>query len=334
MGLQPKVVKTSTFFTKKCARCGGTYGPESYAPTKSIFYSDGVIPICADCVDKYIGNDGDWARVNKLCQWADIPFIPREWSTLYDQNPIGTFTVYAKIFTTQEYEDLGWGDYFTAYKNLKQSNQLARELPLIDEDERRMRQERWGANYDDEALDYLDHLYNGLMSTQNVNGALQNDQAIKICKLSYEIDSRIREGTDFDKVLASYDKLVKTAEFTPKNVKNVNDFDTIGELIRWLEKKGWRCNFYDNVTKDVVDETIKNIQSFNQRLYINESGIGEDITHRLELLRAVDPGQTGASQAQDDYYIDSNASYDLDNYDNDGYADLIKGQTFNPDIDG
>lgn len=122
-----------------------------------------------------------------------------------------------------------------------------------------MRQERWGANYDDEALDYLDHLYNGLMSTQNVNGALQNDQAIKICKLSYEIDSRIREGTDFDKVLASYDKLVKTAEFTPKNVKNVNDFDTIGELIRWLEKKGWRCNFYDNVTKDVVDETIKNI---------------------------------------------------------------------------
>jgi molybdopterin converting factor small subunit len=77
--------------------------------------------------------------------------------------------------------------------------------------------------------------------------------------MSYEIDCRIREGADFDKLLASYDKLVKTAEFTPKNVKNINDFDSVGELIKWLEKKGWRNKFYDNVTRDVVDETIKNI---------------------------------------------------------------------------
>jgi hypothetical protein len=59
--------------------------------------------------------------------------------------------------------------------------------------------------------------------------------------------------------LTSYDKLVKTAEFTPKNVKNINDFDSVGELIKWLEKKGWHNTFYDNVTRDVVDETMKNI---------------------------------------------------------------------------
>ena len=43
---------------------------------------------------------------------------------------------------------------------------------------------------------------------------------------------RIRDGADIDKMIASYDKLVKTAEFTPKNVKNANDFDSIGELVK------------------------------------------------------------------------------------------------------
>ena len=56
---------------------------------------------------------------------------------------------------------------------------------------------------------------------------------------------------------------VKTAEFTPRNVKNINDFDSVGELVKWLEKRNWRNNFYDDVTRDIVDETIKNIQAFN-----------------------------------------------------------------------
>jgi hypothetical protein len=60
-------------------------------------------------------------------------------------------------------------------------------------------------------------------------------------------------------MLSSYDKLVKTAEFTPKNVKNATDFDSVGELFRWLEKRGWRNKFYDDVTRDIVDETMKNI---------------------------------------------------------------------------
>jgi hypothetical protein len=81
--------------------------------------------------------------------------------------------------------------------------------------------------------------------------------------MSYEIDRRIAAGDDFDKLLGSYDKMVKAAEFTPKNVKNINDFDTFGEATRWMEKVGWRNKFYDDVTRDIVDESIKNFQAFN-----------------------------------------------------------------------
>lgn len=212
---------------------------------------------------------------------------------------------------------MGWNDYDAAFRKLKEQGLLEDELPGLAEQRQRELREKWGANYDDEALQYLEGLFNGLMTTQNVNGALQIDQAKKICKMSYEVDRRIAEGSDFDKLLASYDKLVKAAEFTPKNVKNINDFDTFGEAVKWLEKTGWHNKYYDGVTQDIVDETIKNFQAFNQRLYTNESGIGEEITARMEALKRT------AKIEEEDYY-GTNQVRDLDSFEVEGF-DAIFG---------
>ena len=322
MGLQPNIARKRSFALKECNRCGAAQTPEAFAPTKSIFYSDGALPICNSCISDYlVGVEFDWREVDKLCQWADIPFVPREWERMREMNGDNVFAEYAKVFAQTEYEGLGWDDYYKAFKELKESGDIGDELPGLADQKRKQLQERWGANYDDEALRYLENLYNGLMTTQNVNGALQVDQAIKICKMSYEIDNRIREGSDFDKLLASYDKLVKAAEFTPKNVKNINDFDSVGELVKWLEKRGWKNTFFDGVTRDIVDETIKNFQSFNQRLYTNETGIGEQITERLNALKSV-------KQMEEESYYGTNKEYDLDNYENDGYSRLVLEEEF------
>lgn len=327
MGLQPDIARRRVFSFKTCNRCGQSYTKDEFAPTKSIFYADGALPICNSCIESYLLEvEFDWQEVDKLCQYADIPFVPREWERLYEMNGSKTFPVYANVFAQTEYEAFGWSDYHKAYKDLRERGLIEDELPGLYEKKRKQLQDRWGANYDDEALRYLESLYNGLMTTQNVNGALQVDQAIKICKMSYEIDCRIREGTEFDKLLASYDKLVKAAEFTPKNVKNINDFDSVGELIKWLEKRGWVNSFYDGVTRDIVDETIKNIQNFNQRLYTNESGIGDEITRRINALRE-------AKQIEEESYYGTNQTYDLDSYDNDGYMDLMREEEFDPDME-
>ena len=326
MGLQPDIARRRSFALKTCNRCQAPQTPESFAPTKSIFYADGALPICNSCIESYLEDvEFDWREVNKLCQYADIPFVPKEWERMRELNGSNAFPKYAEVFAQSEYEDLGWSEYFEAFRTLKASGELEDELPGIADKKRQHLQERWGANYDDEALRYLENLYNGLMTTQNVNGALQIDQALKICKMSYEIDCRIREGSDFDKILASYDKLVKTAEFTPKNVKNINDFDSVGELIKWLEKRGWKNTFYDDVTRDVVDETMQNFQAFNQRLYTNESGIGEQITERLNNLKNV------ALIEQESYY-GTDGEYDLDSYENDGYSKLILDEEFDPGL--
>ncbi len=329
MGLKPNIVKKKGFTLKPCCKCNQMFGEEGFAPTKSLFFPDGVIPMCNDCVDHELAaHDWEWDYVDKMCQMADIPFVPKEWERLREMTDQEVFYRYATIFLGSEYEGIGWSDYFNAFKDLKAAGTIEEELPEIAEKQERELKEKWGANYDMEALQYLEGLFHGLMTTQNVNGALQIDQAKKICKMSYEVDRRIEEGSDFDKLLASYDKLVKAAEFTPKNVKNINDFDTFGEAIKWLEKRGWRNTFYDNVTRDVVDETLKNFQSFNQRLYTNETGMGEEITRRIEALK------TTAALEQENYY-ETNKQYDLDAFEKDGYEVVWEGENdeFSVEID-
>ena len=229
------------------------------------------------------------------------------------------------IYFSDEYDELDWSSYQEAYRELNAAGALDEVVPGLTDEKCRKLQEKWGYNYDEEALHYLENLYDGLLLTQNINGALQGDQALKICKISYEIDCRIREGADFDKLLASYDKLVKTGEFTPKNVKNASDFESMGELCRWLEKRGFVNRFYDGETRDVVDETIKNIQSWNQRLYTNESGIGDEITQRIRALKT--------AAELESYYDLSDKEDDYDNYENEGFEQLFKDDEFEAELE-
>ena len=235
---------------KDCVHCAGSFGPEGFAPTRSIFYPDGTIPICNDCIDKMIQQEeGNWQFIDKLCQMADIPFIPKEWQNIAEMNPVGAFYIYAQIFLNSEYDGIGWSEYFEAFRSLRDAGKIEEELPGLSDEKRSRLKKMWGANYDDAALDYLDMLYQGLLSTQNINGKLQMDQAQKICKMSYEIDRRIEEGTDFDKLLASYDKLVKAAEFTPINILITHDGAQCNPLVEEKSKIGilW-CN---EIEKDI-----------------------------------------------------------------------------------
>lgn len=314
MPLKPNIPKNEANQIKTCTNCGQAQELVNFARTHSIFYRDGHLPLCNRCITKWLQEqEWNWRAVDKICQWADIPFIPKEWERIKEMNFETTiWRAYSQVFANEEYRSLGWDSYFEQFKKLKEAGVIEDELPEIREEKFNTLRRKWGANYDDDELLYLEDLYYGLTISQNVNGALQIDQAKKICKLSLEIDMRIRAGDkDVEKFMSSYDKLVKSAEFTPKNTKNAADFDSIAELAFWLEKRGFVNKFYDGTTRDIIDETLKNIQNYNQRLYINEGSIGEEITERLQALKS--------TQEKESYY-DTAVEYDLEEYDNIGFA--------------
>lgn len=308
-----------------CSKCGKEQGIEFFLKTKNPFYSFSRITICNSCLTKYIEEiNNDWDKVNKVCQILDIPFIPAKWESLYETNGPKTIIVYAKMFLSKEYEAFDWKVYEDEYRRLQKEGNIRQIIPLLNDQELTELREKWGANYDMDDLRYLEELYNGLLASQNVNGALQFDQAKKLCKISLDIDSKLRAGDDFDKILSSYEKLTKIANFNAKNIKNANDFDSIGEIFAYLEKTGWTNKFYDNVKRDIVDETMNNIQNFTQRLYTNESGIGDDITERTRALKNI-------KEIEDDF--DTVKEIDYDMYSNEIIENLKEVEEFNADID-
>ena len=315
MPLVPKIPSINAQSSlKRCARCDVLQDTKDFAHTNNLFYPDHLLPYCNACITDFLRQrEFSWDSIDKVCQWADIPFIVREWERIKDLNSEDeVWGVYARVFAADTYKSIGWADYFKQYQKLRETGLIDDELPLLHEKKIKELQKQWGANYSEDELYYLEDLYKGLLTTQNVNGALQDDQARKICKLSYEIDVRIRNGDkDVDKFLSSYEKLVKAAEFTPKNTRNAADFDSFAELGMWLEKRGRQNHFYDGVTRDIVDETLKNIENYNQRLYINEGGLGDEITQRLQSLKLV-------NSAEEKVY-DTQQEFDLEEYDNNGF---------------
>lgn len=314
MPIEPKLpTRKIESTTKKCVRCGKFLTPNFFTKTRSVFQPGGSLPICNGCITEYLKkNDYSWQSADKLCQWADIPFIVKEWTRLADiTSPDLLWETYSRVFESNAYADFGWDSYDKQYRAIKEAGLIEQEIPLVKEQKYDAMRKNWGANYDDEELDYLEDLYNGVMASQSVTGALQIDQARKICKLSAVIDSKIRAGDkDVDKFLGSYDKLVKVAEFTPKNAKGAADFDSFSELAVWLEKRGKQNKFYDGTTRDIIDETLKNIENYNQKLYVNEGNIGQEITSRIEALKNV---------KEDDNVFGLNGDFDLDEYENANY---------------
>jgi len=145
-----------------------------FSKTRNEFYAGGYLPICNECIAKKIEEHGEnWEYIDKLCMWADIPFIVKEWDRIKEITiPSETWGTYTKVFYGDDYISLGWGDYFRQYKKLKEVGLIEEEIPEVREQRYISLRRKWGENYDDSELNHLEDLYRGLMNTQNINGAL------------------------------------------------------------------------------------------------------------------------------------------------------------------
>lgn len=274
--------------SKKCSKCAIEKTTAHYIAVNSKFHN-GSLPICRECIGKMISDEKDetkkWNLINKLCQWADIPFVPEEWDKIYCTKGKDAFGIYCSIFRSEPYNTLDWQMYNDVYLQLKEEQRLEDAIPALKERQMNDLRKKWGMSYDDEQLGYLESLHQGLIASQNIVGALNEDQALKLCKISLIIEEKIRAGVDFDKDLRAYDSLAKLSNLTPKNVKEANEFDSFGEVFAYLEKTGWMNKYYNGAVRDEVDNTEKNIKNWLRYLYVNESGVAEEIEERINNLK-------------------------------------------------
>lgn len=284
-----------------CQKCGRTKKASSFLPTYSKFFPFGTVDICTDCIEDMIDEEnGSLNFISKICQWLDVPLKTEIWGPLYKNNGAVAITTYVKMVLKDYYPSVDWSSTEEYYQELLKERRLEEAVPEIQELKLEKLREKWGEEYTDKEILHLEDLYQGILQTQNVNGKLQTDDAIKLCKISHLLDCKIRDGEDFDKILKSYDTLKKSADFTPKNVKNACDFDSVGELFAYCEKKKWENTFYDNTPRDTVDLVMKDIQSWLRNLYKNETGIAEDVERRIKALQIADEMEDSITMIEDD----------------------------------
>ena len=96
---------------KKCQRCGEELSTGDYIAVNSIVHG-GSLPICRHCLAKQIDkaySDGiGWNVVDKICQWADVPFVPEHWEKMYEGHGRDAIGVYISTFRGKPYDTLDW----------------------------------------------------------------------------------------------------------------------------------------------------------------------------------------------------------------------------------
>lgn len=305
---------------KTCILCKENKSLANFIGTRSPLLG-GAFPICRTCVGQFLKNkteDERWNAANKLCQLADIPFIPEEFEKIYQAKGYNeAFGIYCSIFRDQQYNTLDWTMYNDAFNQLKKEERVEDALPEIKAARREKLIKKWGPNYDDIQIEYLENLHEGIMSAVGVVSPLQVDQILKLCKVSLTIEEKIRAGVDIDKDLKSYDSLTKAAGITTEQMKEGNEFSSAGEVFAFLEKLGYKPKYYDGAVRDEVDKSMKDIQYWLRYLYINETGIAEDIKERMEALKASDKLANEGfdwgeyQQYADEYTLDQDFEIDI-----------------------
>lgn len=274
---------------RQCILCRESKSIANYIGVQSKILN-GTMPICRSCIANLLSQAGEnkWNVANKLCQLADIPFIPEEFEKAYKAYGINCFGNYCYIFRDKPYNTLDWTEYNQAYLQLQDEEELDEAVPAVKEKRQKELIRKWGSGYDEEQLEYLENLHIGILNSAGVVGALNEDQVLKLCKISLIIEEKIRAGLDFTKDLKGYDDLCKLAGVSSQTIKDGSEFNSTGEVWAYLERLGYKAKYYDGAVNDEVDKTIKDIQYWTRYLYINETGVAEEINERIENLKVAD----------------------------------------------
>lgn len=135
---------------------------------------------------------------------------------------------------------------------------------------------KWGEQYTFEELIKLDSTYSRTLKANNITNPLQKEAVKTLCKLQIELDEAIRakDAKAIKDFSSAYSTFAKQADLeTMINETKTSDITTVAELYQYMEDHGFQFKFYDNYTRDEVDQAIKDIQDANRRLILESTGL-------------------------------------------------------------
>ena len=293
-----------------------------FAPSRSKWAFHKRSEICIYCLEKNL-NSEDFHDVDSLMRYLNLPFMLDKWMLLYELNGAKTLRTYVKMFAEAgEYADnlVDWSYYNEQWLTMIAEGTLGQEIPAFGDKWMSDMKVKWqGADYSPEEFVYLEDLYNNLLKSQNILPGLSQSFALMLCQLILKANNNLRENKPIKEITAEIKNIMGLAGFETKGSKNTGDFDTMGELVYWLEKTGWQPRYAVAESKDEVDIVIKDTQAFLRRLVLGEPGLADQVQQRKEAYIA-------SKQLESEVFMDEKQ---FDEYE----SSLLSGSDYEGEVD-
>lgn len=267
--------------SKECTKCQRLKNHLEFPRSRAPWFTAQTSDVCYACLEALI-EPRDLASVDHVLQYLDIQFSPDDWIEAVELNEKTALETYVtKMYAHRNTTHPNWQAANAAWREREAAHTLDSHIGVMNQERLAALRKRWG-DYSPEEFEVLEGFYENVQHTQNVITAIQQDQAENMARLSLLIRRKIQAGEDASKDIKAFNDYIKSAGFEPKNARNYGDFQSIGELINFLVKKGYTPTFYHQkpAERDLVDLTMKNNQSYLRRLVHNEPGLQDLVQQR------------------------------------------------------
>jgi len=257
----------------KCSKCGKNH---TILPSNNPLLPE----ICTQCIIETF----DYKNIEHadfFCRTYNIPFDPNVWIKMSSELKQNVFKEYTLTHITeeQEYEHVSlntWKDLNEQWGLVQTHEELIARIRPIKEGYMLRNQIKWGSNYTFEELITLENLYINTLKANDVSNPMQKDAIKKACKMSVALDRSIVNGDskEINELSKAYQNFVKTAKIDDLITASSQDvIANVAQLVKFIEDQGYEFEYYDNVDRDIVDKSMKDIQQFLQRLVIDATGL-------------------------------------------------------------
>jgi hypothetical protein len=136
-------------------------------------------------------------------------------------------------------------------------------------------------------------LFVNTLKAHDISNPMQIDAIKKACKISIALDNAIVEGDSkqMNELSKAYQNFIKTAKIDDIITAASKDvISNVAELVDFIERNGYEFKYYDNVSRDIVDESIKDIKSYIRQFISTTTGLEiqfEAINNALKTEKAL-----------------------------------------------
>ena len=165
---------------------------------------------------------------------------------------------------------------------------------------------KWGGEFTFDELIHLEDLYINTIKAFNISNPIDMDAIKKACRISVLIDQLLlsNDTKAIKELIAAYQNMLKIAKIDElANTASKGTIKTVADLMAYMEEHGYEFDFYDNVDRDIVDKTIRDIKQSIRDEIVNATGLDIKLQEIKENYQ-VDLEEQSVNEAIDEIPLD------------------------------